>query len=465
MLLHVSHFVPRRSPPLTRGISTLYNELTERGFISQVTRPVFINHALETASQTVYSGIDPTASALHIGHLFPMMCLLHFELRNHNAIPLIGGATGLVGDPSGRLTERSPADVGLVHGNVLALSRGITRFFRGAFEYAGNRLPGGFRPMRDEVHVKSNLEWYENFGILEFLQRVGVNARVNTMLNRESVRARLESHQGMSFTEFTYQLLQAYDFYYLHKHYGCTIQVGGSDQWGNIVTGVELISRLNPPSDTVLEPFGVTTPLLTTASGEKFGKSAGNAVWLDPTLTSVFDFYQYFVKVEDTDVEKYLKLFTLLSLSEIHDIVEAHKLQPEKRSAQRRLAAEVTELVHNRESLAKAEIMSKILFREASVHAQAIDAQSLINAFEGDPRFIWCDHEELQSTPVLKLASRHGLVSSNSAARQLIQSRGLYFNDQVVPEIHFTAASEHLIEGRILILRAGKDKIIVLASK
>lgn len=353
----------------------------------------------------------------------------------------------------------------LVHDNVLALSRGVTRFFRGAFEYAGNRLQGGFRPARDEVHVKSNLEWYENFGILEFLQRVGVNARVNTMLTRESVRARLESHQGMSFTEFTYQLLQAYDFYYLHKHYGCTIQVGGSDQWGNIVAGVELISRLSPPSDTVPEPFGVTTPLLTTASGEKFGKSAGNAIWLDPTLTSVFDFYQYFIKVEDADVEKYLKLFTLLSLSEIRDIVEAHKLQPEKRSAQRRLAAELTELVHNRESLAKAETMSKILFREASVHAQAIDAQTLINAFEGDPRLVWCDQEELQSTPVLKLASRHGLVSSNSAARQLIQSRGLYFNDQVVPEIQFTATPEHLIEGRILILRAGKDKIIVLASK
>ncbi|KAK0226117.1 hypothetical protein IW262DRAFT_741144 [Armillaria fumosa] len=465
MLLHASRLVARRSPPLARGISTLYSELTERGFISQATRPQQLSHALETASQTVYSGIDPTGSALHIGHLFPMMCLLHFELRNHHTIPLIGGATGLVGDPSGRLTERSPADVRLVHENVLALSRGVTRFFRGAFEYAGNRLQGAFRPARDEVHVKSNLEWYQNFGILEFLQRVGVNARVNTMLTRESVRARLESHQGMSFTEFTYQLLQAYDFYYLHKHYGCTIQVGGSDQWGNIVAGVELIGRLSPPSDTVPEPFGVTTPLLTTASGEKFGKSAGNAVWLDPTLTSIFDFYQYFIKVEDADVEKYLKLFTLLSLPDIHDIVETHKLQPEKRSAQRRLAAEVTELVHNRESLTKAETMSKILFREASVHAQAIDVRTLINAFEGDPRLIWCDQDELQSTPVLKLASRHGLVSSNSAARQLIQSRGLYFNDQVVPEIHFTVTPEHLIEGRILILRAGKDKIIVLASK
>ncbi|EEB91161.1 hypothetical protein MPER_10524, partial [Moniliophthora perniciosa FA553] len=387
----------------------LYETLTERGFIQQATRPDELKNALASSPQIVYAGIDPTDRSLHIGHLLPFMCLLHFQLQGHGIIPLIGGATGLVGDPSGRKTEREPTDVKLVESNVLALSNSIKHFFRHASQYAQSRVPFSFEKEPTlGLEVKSNLVWHKDFNMLEFLRIVGIHAR-------------------------------AYDFYYLHEHHQCTIQIGGSDQWGNILAGLELIGRLKHSETDGGSAFGITTPLLTTASGEKFGKSAGNAVWLDPQLTSVFDFYQYFLKVEDADVEKYLKLFTLLPLSEIREIVFSHKMAPEKRIAQRRLADEVTD--------------------------QQLDAQSLIQAFESDPRLKWCSKEELTSTSVMKLASRYGLVSSTSAARQLIQARGLYVNDKTVPEIHFTMQEEQLLDGRIAVIRAGKDKVLILGAQ
>ncbi|KAI3619030.1 tyrosine-trna ligase [Moniliophthora roreri] len=413
----------------------LYETLTERGYIQQATRPDELKNALASSPQIVYAGIDPTARSLHIGHLLPFMCLLHFQLQGHDIIPLIGGATGLVGDPSGRKTEREPADVKLVESNVLALSNSIKHFFRRASQYAHSRVPFSFakEPSLDP-DVKSNLAWHKDFNMLEFLRIVGIHAR-------------------------------AYDFYYLHEHHRCTIQIGGSDQWGNILAGLELIGRLKHSETDGGSAFGVTTPLLTTASGEKFGKSAGNAVWLDPQLTSVFDFYQYFLKVEDADVEKYLKLFTLLPLAEIKEIVSSHKLAPEKRIAQRRLADEVTELVHQKEGVEQARRLTKTMFRSPESRSQQLDAQSLIEAFDGDPRLKWCSKEELTSTSIMKLASRYGLVSSTSAARQLIQARGLYVNDKVVPEIHFTVQEEQLLDGRIAVIRAGKDKILILGAQ
>ncbi|KAF8910328.1 hypothetical protein CPB85DRAFT_684029 [Mucidula mucida] len=389
------------------------------------------------------------------------MCLLHFELHGHKSIPLIGGATGRVGDPSGRTKERSPADIRQVEHNVLQLTDGVKQFFRGASAYASKR---GFSPIRDDIDVKSNLSWYENFKLLDFLQQVGVHARVNTMLARESVRSRLESNQGMSFTEFTYQLLQGYDFYYLNKHHGCRIQVGGSDQWGNIVAGVEFIRSLNASLQTPTpEPFGVTTPLLTTSSGAKFGKSAGNAVWLKPDLTSIFDFYQYFVKVEDADVKTLLKAFTLLPLSNIDEIVQEHEARPEKRSAQKLLAAEVTELIHGKETVEQAVAKTEALFSSRRDRFKGMDANTILKTFEGDQRLHYCDEESIFSTPVGKLASRYGLVTSNSAARQLIQAQGLYLNDTIVPDSQHLASRDALLDGRVMVLRAGKDKIIVLA--
>ncbi|KAF9268907.1 tyrosyl-tRNA synthetase [Marasmius fiardii PR-910] len=443
--------------------TSLLQALEERGFIQQLTRPDELSNALSSAPRVVYAGIDPTAGSLHIGHLLPLMCLLHFRLQGHAVIPLIGGATGLVGDPSGRKTEREPADVKQVEKNVDSLSRSVKQFLSRAFTYAQTRLaPGAYENSTFDPEVKSNLAWHKDFRMLEFLRTVGVHARVNTMLNRESVRSRLDSNAGLSFTEFTYQLLQAYDFYHLHEAYGCTIQIGGSDQWGNIIAGLELIGRIKEASGT--EVFGITTPLLTTASGAKFGKSAGNAVWLDSGLTSVFDFYQYFLKVEDAEVEKYLKLFTMLPLEEIKQVMNIHRRTPEARVAQRRLADEVTELVHEEQGVQRAQRLTETMFRAPEARSKQLDAKSLLEAFKNDPRLKSCPLDELTTVSVMKLSSKYGLVPSTSAARQLIQSRGLYFNDKVVPEIHFTLQHDDLLDGRVAVIRAGKDKVLILEA-
>ncbi|KAG6911138.1 hypothetical protein DXG01_003878 [Tephrocybe rancida] len=375
----------------------LLEDLTERGFVHHVTRREVLSAALESKRQVVYVGVDPTAGSLHIGHLIPLMCLLHFQLRGHGIIPLIGGATGRVGDPSGRLTERQPADIKQVGDNVNSLTEGIRTFFKRASGYAqarGVNLEG----LVMEPSVTSNLLWHEDINLLEFLRTVGIHARVNTMLNRESVKARLTSQRGLSFTEFTYQLLQAYDFYHLNRSHRCTIQIGGSDQWGNILAGIELIGRLENPAseDTEAEAFGLTTPLLTTASGEKFGKSAGNA---------------YFVKVDDADVEKYLKLFTLLGLEKIASIMESHRAQPEKRIAQKHLAAEVTEIVHTGTGVSRALTLTKLLFES---NYDGLTAHQITSAFEGDPRLVMVDEAELLDTSIMKLAARYHLVASAS---------------------------------------------------
>ncbi|KAF9465038.1 hypothetical protein BDZ94DRAFT_433124 [Collybia nuda] len=438
----------------------LLDDLAHRGLMHDVTHRQAL-HAALARPQSVYAGVDPTARALHIGHLLPLMTLLHFHLRGHTVIPLIGGATGRIGDPSGRLVERQPADTKQVEGNAASLTASIQRFFGRAVEYAVRRV-GDHRRGPDAV-VANNLEWHERVNMLDFLQHVAIHARVNTMLNRESVRARLSSQQGLSFTEFTYQLLQAYDFYHLHKHRACSIQVGGSDQWGNILAGLDLIARLDPPASSHSPPaFGITTPLLTTASGDKFGKSAGNAVWLDPGMTSVFDFYQYFVKVDDADVEKYLKLFTLLSWTDITQVMQTHTTSPEKRTAQRRLAAEVTEMVHSPDGLARAQTLTALLFDSDPTHLQAAH---IVAALHDDPRLALVSRTELLDLPVFKLAGKYGLVASASAARNLITARGLYLNNRTVPDAQHKIDPASLIDDRVVLLRAGKDKVLVLATQ
>ncbi|KAJ3829108.1 hypothetical protein F5880DRAFT_1709319 [Lentinula raphanica] len=395
-----------RHVPSIRSFSKILHALSARGFIQQVTSPTELENALRSR-QVIYCGVDPSASSLHVGNLVPLMCLLHFQLHGHTIIPLIGGATGLVGDPSGRKTERMPVNVAQVEQNVQALTESINTFFRHGLSHAKrkSRLPS-VSDIASDPEVKSNLEWHKNFTMLEFLREVGVHAR-------------------------------AYDFYHLHSTFGCTVQIGGSDQWGNIVAGLEFINRLNlSKSSEDRKAFGITTPLLTTPSGEKFGKSAGNAIWLNSQLTSVFDFYQYFLKVQDSEVERYLKLFTFLPLSEIENVMDAHNSEPDKRTAQRRLASE----------------------------EHTLNAKSLIEAFTGDPRMSLCEKAELTSVPVAKLASKYGLVSSSSNARQLIQSKGLYFNDHVVPDVRFTLEKSDLLDGCAVMVRAGKDKVILLAT-
>ncbi|KAF8210312.1 hypothetical protein K438DRAFT_1959597 [Mycena galopus ATCC 62051] len=408
------------------------------------------------------------------------MCLLHFHVRGHHVIPLIGGATGLIGDPSGRTTERELAETDTTKSNATALVKSVERFFKRALQYADDRIV--LAPDRMiEIRPKNNLAWHQPMSMMDFLRTVGVHSRINTMLNKESVRTRLQSNAGMSFTEFTYQLLQAYDFYHLHKHFKCSVQIGGSDQWGNILAGISLIDRIDPPaaaaSDASTKPkgnpppraYGLTTPLLTTATGVKFGKTAGNAVWLDPTLTSVFNFYQYFVRTSDAEVESYLKLLTLLSWTEISETMESHRLQPDQRIAQRRLApssrsssTKVCPFPATQSGRLNAETMTKIMFESELIDVTAAD---VLKAFAGDRSVHMVDPEELATLPVIKLAVKYGLASSTSAARVLVLSRGLYYNNKPVPEVQFTLRPHHLLNNELVILKAGKDKIAVLVAK
>ncbi|TFY65347.1 hypothetical protein EVJ58_g2026 [Rhodofomes roseus] len=407
----------------------LLEDLKARDLVAGVTREEQLQEELKRQPQVVYAGVDPTAKYLHVGHLLPLLCLLHFQLRGHKIISLvcillhtsqsclidnrqIGGATGLIGDPSGRSTERPLAAASVVEDNVTSLSDAIQRFFAGAMEYARKRLP----PSETQLSlpdVRNNLHWFKDMGLLEFLRTVGIYHRVNNMMARESVRARLSSQQGISFTEFTYQLLQSYDFLRLHKDAGCNIQLGGSDQWGNIVAGIDLINHVNAASSPDGKPdkgYGIVTPLLTTASGEKFGKSAGNAVSLDPSVTNVFDFYQFFLRTTDADVGRYLKMFTLLPIAKIDEVVQNHERAPELRTAQRLLAEEVTELIHGKDGVRRAVAATAVLYGSDFTSVKASD---VVEALTGLPILHVLDDVEVFGIPAPKLAVRCGIAPSH----------------------------------------------------
>ncbi|KAA1473928.1 hypothetical protein DENSPDRAFT_904004 [Dentipellis sp. KUC8613] len=473
-MLKLSRHVKRAIRPthpaglcLRRWLSTevgLWDDLETRGFISQVTKPEKLRDALKSR-QAVYSGVDPTARSLHVGHLLPMMCLLHFHIRGHHIIPLIGGATALIGDPSGRSTERPHLERAKVEANMNALTSTVETFFERASLYAASRHSDSTHAT-SKVVVRNNIEWFDTMGLLEFVRTVGVHARVNGMLARESVQSRLNSQQGISFAEFSYQLLQAYDFVVLNKREGCTIQIGGSDQWGNIVAGIDLISRTHPETEqseasATEKGFGITVPLLTTASGEKIGKSAGNAVWLNDSLTSVFDFYQYFLRTTDEDVERLLKLFTLVPLEKVEEVMQIHRAKPEDRTAQKLLADEVTDLVHTGDGLRNAHAATRLLFDTDVSNTRAADA---VAALSGDPRLHYVDREQLFSTPVSKLAVNARIVASNSAAKQLVSMGGLYLNGKPVQQGQ-TVTPGDLLDERVVILRSGKSNHAILVLK
>ncbi|KAI0645616.1 hypothetical protein C8Q79DRAFT_1070982 [Trametes meyenii] len=445
----------------------LLEDLKTRGLVADITRPAQLEAEIRKQPQTIYVGVDPTARSLHVGHLVPLLCLFHFQIRGHQIIPLIGGATGLIGDPSGRSTERPLSAHETIEYNVAQLTAGITAFYERAMEYAKKRLPQSSTPIASP-NVQNNLNWLKDLNLLEFLRTVGFHSRVSTMLARESVQARLSSQQGISFTEFTYQLLQAYDFLTLHRKFGCTIQIGGSDQWGNIIAGIELINRANtaPGSQAaegvVEKGFGITTPLLTTASGQKFGKSAGNAVSLNEEDTSIFDFYQFFLRSSDADVGRYLKMFTLLSEEQVNSVMETHSKSPETRAAQRLLAEEVTELVHGESGVAHARLATKLLYERDIAMAKTED---VLVALRGNPVLHICDASEVLDAPLIKLAATFGITASNSAARQLVSSKGLYLNNTPVSDVHQKLSGTDLIDGRLAFLRAGSQKLAVIALK
>ncbi|PRT53223.1 Tyrosine--tRNA ligase, mitochondrial [Wickerhamiella sorbophila] len=419
----------------------LIQALRERGLLTQVTDEKVVA-AAETPTK-VYLGADPSAESLHLGNLVPLTVLLHFYLRGHTAMPLVGGATGMVGDPSGRMTEREAMENAKRERNVGKIHAQMTKFLETGAKIAqkyGYSKPGSVEPV-------NNYSWWKDVSMLGFLSTYGRHIRVSQMLGRESVRQRLKSEAGLGFNEFTYQILQAFDFYHLYKHHQCTIQIGGNDQWGNITAGTDLISRLIPDGSA----FGVTVPLLTTPSGEKFGKSAGNAVFIDGKLTKPFHMYQYLVNSPDSVVESYLKLFTLIPLDEIAEITKKHMQAPEDRVAQHRLASELTDMIHGEGSAANAQFVTAIMFENARATSAeiltAFGSQGLLNELPAD--------EVIGKHWKNILALLTG--KSKSETGRLVKQGGVYVGlDRRPLKSQFVESSD--IEDGLLLIRIGKTE-------
>jgi tyrosyl-tRNA synthetase len=421
----------------TRIMTQLYEEMKWRGLVFDATRDAE-TYLLQTASPLAYVGFDPTASSLHVGSLVPVMALVHLQRCGGRPIAVVGGGTGMVGDPSGRSSERTFLSTDELAVNVEGIGQQLARFL----DTDGK---GG-------VQLINNLDWLSNLGFLEFLRDTGKYYTVNQMLAKESVKTRLErakdGGEGLSFTEFTYMLMQAYDFLYLYDKQGCRLQLGGSDQWGNITAGIELIGRLRGE-----QAYGLVMPLITTASGQKFGKSEERTVWLDAQRTSPYRFYQYWINTDDDDVDRYLKFFTLMTALEISGIVAEHRAAPHKRGGQIELARDMTLRVHGADGLHRAEVASKALF---GGDLNGLGEQDLQDVFADVPSVALKDIPDVVSPfGVADICVWSGLAKSKGDARRLIQGGGVYLNNQRVEDVAREVTTAERLFGRYLVLRKG----------
>ena len=392
---------------------------------------------------TAYVGIDPTADSLHIGHLCSVMMLKHFQRCGHKPIVLVGGATGMIGDPSGKSDERNLLDEDTLRHNQEAIRLQLQKFLD-----FGDDAPNA-------AELVNNYDWMKDVTFLDFARNIGKHITVNYMMSKDSVKRRLngEFSAGMSFTEFTYQLLQGFDFLHLYRTRNCKLQMGGSDQWGNITTGTELIRRIEQS-----EVFALTCPLITKADGTKFGKTETGNIWLSAEYTSPYKFYQFWLNTADEDAERYIKIFTELPHDEIAALVAEHKNAPHERKLQRRLAEEVTVMVHSREALQMAVEASAILFGNATKEMLSIiDEQTLLSLFEGVPRFT-IDRGLLQSgvQPLTLLAELTNIFPSKGEARKTIQANGLSMNKEKLTDIDRLIGLDSLIGDKYLIVQKGK---------
>jgi tyrosyl-tRNA synthetase len=411
-------------------MTPVFRVLQDRGFISQLSDES-LPELLSESRLTVYAGFDPTADSLHLGHLVPIMALAHFQRAGHRPLMVVGGATGMVGDPSGRSEERNLLTREQITANVLAVRRQMERFL--AFD--------GPNP----ATILDNFDWIGSFSFLDWLRDVGKHFTVAAMLAKESVQRRLEG--GISYTEFSYMTLQAYDFQHLFTHHGCTLQVGGSDQWGNITAGIDLIRRVRQG-----QAYGITFPLVTTSSGEKFGKTAGNVLWLDPRHTSPWDFYQYLVRQDDRDVIRLLNLYTFLPSEVIGQMERAVREEPHRRAAQKRLAFEVTALVHGQETAHEMAHAAEVVYQS---EIRGISDATLAAVF-ASVSSTTITRSDLESGIQLPDALvRTGLVSSKGEARRLLQSGAIYVNN-LRQGSDVTLGVSHLASPSFIVLRSGK---------
>lgn len=424
----------------------VFEELKWRGMIFDATPGA--EEMLASEKITCYTGFDPTASSLHMGHLIPIMALARLQKHGHSPIAIVGGGTGMIGDPSGRSEERLLLNRDTIARNVAGIRAQLGRFL-------------DFETTTNPARLINNGDWLLDLNLIDFLRDTGKHFTVNYMLGKESVSARLGRESGVSFTEFSYMLLQAYDYLALYRDHGCRLQLGGSDQWGNILAGVDLIKRVEPvtaASGAVTgyrrgEPHGLVYPLLTSASGEKFGKSQGQNIWLNRALTSPYRFYQYWLNSDDRDMGKYLRWFTFLGQSEIADLEEAVRLEPKKRVAQRTLARAVTVAVHGQDGLEEAEKATNALFGGS---VAGLTAEQIEDVLGRTPRAqITRSLLEGEGTPFDRFAVLAGLCASNAEARRLVDQGGAYLNDLRIDDPRFPVRVSHLIEGRVIILRRG----------
>ena len=424
---------------------TLLDELRWRGLLYQHTEGVA--GLLQRGVASGYVGFDPTAASLHVGNLVPIMALVHLQRSGHRPIALVGGGTGLIGDPSGRDSERALLSVEQVDANVRGIRAQLERFLN--FEDTGNNGTAAL--------LVDNADWLRTLRTVEFMRDVGKHFTVNIMLQKESVKSRLDG--GISYTEFSYMLLQAYDFLELHRRYGVLLQLGGSDQWGNITAGIELIRRTEGA-----EAQAATLPLVTTASGAKFGKSVSGAIWLDPSLTSPYEFYQFWLNVDDRDVGRYLRYFTLLSREEIESLDQATEARPERREAQQTLARDLTSRVHGEDALRAALEVTGFLFGgldPASLSPAALEVLSSEAPFVEVKEAAVSDGA--QGMDVLKLLVASGLAASNGAARRLLEQGGVSMNRRKLgAQNRYIDASAVLLHGSYVILGKGKRDYAVV---
>ena len=392
-----------------------------------------------------YIGFDPTSDSLHIGSLVQIMTLVHFQRHGHKPYVLLGGATGMVGDPSGKSKERNLLDTKELDKNINSIKKQLSRFLK-------------FDSSENEAVIVNNKDWFENFNFLDFIRDVGKHITVNYMMSKDSVKKRLET--GISFTEFTYQLVQGYDFYWLYKNHNCLVQLGGSDQWGNIVTGTELIRRMDGGS-----AYAITTPLVQKADGTKFGKTESGNIWLDPVKTSPYKFYQYWINSSDIDAENYIKIFTLHNKNKIEDIIAQHKENPGLRLLQNELGKYITSMIHGEEQYLMAKEASSILFMKGDEAVSALKSLStdlFLDIFEGVPKTEISKEEIFNGIPVIDaLVEKSGFLKSNGEARRAINENSISLNKSKV-KLDTIINTKDLIDGKYLLLQRGKKNYFVI---
>jgi len=428
-------------------IKNFVEELTWRGMIHTV-MPGAEEH-LKESMRSAYVGFDPTADSLHIGNLVPIMLLAHYQRCGHKPVALVGGATGMIGDPSGKSSERNLLDEKTLRYNQDAIKNQLAHFL-------------DFESNADNAAILvNNYDWMKDFSFLEFIRDVGKHITVNYMMAKDSVKNRIssDSSEGMSFTEFTYQLVQGYDFLYLYKEMSCSIQMGGSDQWGNITTGTELIRRIDSGKG-----YAITCPLITKSDGSKFGKSEGGNVWLDAQRTSPYKFYQYWLNSSDEDAEKYIKIFTFLNELEIDSLINEHKSAPHMRVLQKCLAEEITKMVHSKEDLENAIKASNILFGKSTGNdLKQLDEKTFLDVFDGVPQteILLSDIEDGLDI-IAALAEKGGFLKSNGEARRAIKENSISVNKEKVIE-DYTITTKDLINNKFILLQRGKKNYFVLS--